>query len=237
MNIENMELEKLTGTPLGMRYPLYLTQDVIDQGNDYSNFITFCSSLSEYDQVDLHISCLGGRVSTTSIIATAIENSRATFIAHLNSICWSGATVVALSCDGWVLGDMVEFGLHSTQGGTGYSELSKVKMRTDAMERMNDLIDSKYYSNLLTPEEIKRMKDGAEITFFKDELTERLKVYAEKRSEKLFKKDIESQNDLSEFTSEQLEDEVIACREDIKLYQKELKGRLKEKGGVSKCSG
>lgn len=226
MNIENMELEKLVGHPVGVRYTLFLTNDVIDQGSDYSNFITFCASLTEYDHVDLHISCLGGRVSTTSIIATAIENSRGTFTAHLNSICWSGATVVALSCDQWVVGDLVEFGLHSTQGGTGYTELSKVKMRAGAMERMNDLIDSKYYSFLLSEDEISRMKDGAEITFFKDELIERLRVYATKRQE-LFVNDQE-QPSLEEFTTEELQEELESINQDKKDIQKELKKRLSE---------
>lgn len=221
MNIENMELEKLIGSPVGMRYTVFLTNDEICEGSDYSSFITFCSSLSEYDIVDLHIACLGGRVSTTSIIATAIENSRGTFTAHLNSVCWSGATVVALSCDQWAVGDMVEFGLHSTQGGTGYAELSKVKMRATAMERMNDLVDSKYYQYLLNPEELTNMKNGCEITFFKDELIERLQQYATKRQ----KLSEEQETNFSEFSNEEIQQELLAIEQDKKDLRKELKNR------------
>lgn len=223
MNITNMKMEEVVGRPFGMQYDLALSTDVIESAEEYTGFVNFCAALTEHDIVNLHITCLGGRVSTTSIIATAIENSRANFIAHLNSICWSGATVVALACDSWVVGDMVEFGLHSTQGGTGYSELSKVKCRTAAMERLNDLIDTKYYTGLLDADEIVRMKDGLEITFFKDELIERLQRYAQYRADKLAQQN--NPEDLSQFSVEELEEEIQLCKEDIKAYQKEVKSR------------
>lgn len=225
MNITNMKMEEVVGRPFGMQYDLALSTDVIESAEEYTGFVNFCATLTEHDIVNLHITCSGGRVSTTSIIATAIENSRATFTAHLNSICWSGATVVALACDSWVVGDMVEFGLHSTQGGTGYSELSKVKCRTAAMERLNDLIDAKYYMGLLSSEELLRMKDGAEITFFKDELVERLQRYAQYRANKITQQN--NPEDLSQFSVEELEAELGLYQEDIKMIRTELKKRLK----------
>lgn len=225
MNITNMKMEEVVGRPFGMQYDLALATDVIESAEEYTGFVNLCAALTEHDVVNLHITCSGGRVSTTSIIATAIENSRATFIAHLNSICWSGATVVALACDQWVVGTLVEFGLHSTQGGTGYSELSKVKCRTAAMERLNDLIDTKYYTGLLSSEELLRMKDGAEITFFKDELIERLQRYAQYRANNI--DEANKPADLSDYTTEELETELGLYQEDIKMIRTELKKRLK----------
>jgi len=122
---------------------------------------------------------------------------------------------------------MVEFGLHSTQGGTGFSELSKVKCRTAAMERLNDLIDTKYYTGLLDEDEIVRMKDGLEITFFKDELIERLQRYAQYRADKLAQQN--NPEDLSQFSVEELEEEIQLCKEDIKAYQHEVKLRNSSK--------
>lgn len=221
MNINNLNLQELVGKPIGMDYDLYLTQDEIGEGFEYNNFLTFCSQLSENDVVNLTISCGGGRCSTASLITTAIENSRATFVAHLNAQCWSASTFIALSCDIFTVSDFVEFGCHSVQSGTGFTELSKMKSRTDAVERLNALLIQKYYSLFLLPEEIVRLNDGAEITFFKDELVGRLQEYASKR-QKLTE---EQETNFSEFSDEEINQELLAIEQDKKDLRKELKNR------------
>ncbi|MBQ0114062.1 MAG: hypothetical protein KBT03_13110 [Bacteroidales bacterium] len=226
MNITNMDLTQLIGKPLGTEYDLFMTNDVIDEGCEYNNFITFCRNLSPYDIVNLHISCSGGRASTASIICQAIEDSQANFIAHLNSYCWSASTVVALACDAWVVGDLVEFGIHTVQGGTGFTELPKIQYRAKALVEFNDRLFDKYYAKgFLTDEEIVRVKDGLELTFFKEELENRLQQYATLRVQQStqVQETLSSPPDLSKYTEEELQEELTAIDEDLKTFQQDKK--------------
>lgn len=228
MNIDSIDFENLQGVPFATKYDLYLTNDVILEGKDYNNFITLCSQLGEHDVVNLTISCFGGRVSTAALLCSAIENSKATFIAHLNGVVWSAATQVALACDGWVVGDLVEWGMHSIQGGTGYDELQKVITRAATLEKLNNVWDNKYYIDFLSEQELQLIKNGAEITMFKPELEERLKHYADKRQEVLLQPDTLENVDLSQFSSEELQEELEACTSDAKTIRAELKKRSSE---------
>ena len=227
MNIANMDLNLVYGKPIGTEYELALANDEIGEGVDYINFVTFCRNLSQYDVVNLHISSFGGRCSSAAMICKAIEDSQATFIAHLNSVCWSAATTVALACDGWIVGDLVEFGLHSTQSSTGFTELAKQVYRVEASKEVNDRINLKYYKNLLDDSEIEKINMGAEITFFKEELSKRLKVYAEKRQaeqEALLEDMIP---DLEDYSNEELEAELELASKDIKDLKSEINKRKK----------
>lgn len=235
MNITKIDFENLQCKPLGMEYDLYMTQDEIEDGEQYNGFLALCKQLSERDVVNLTISCYGGRLSTMSLIATAIEQSNATFVAHLNGVVWSASTFIALACDAWTVGDLVEFGCHSVQSGTGYTELAKMKARTDATDKLNRLMIDKYYANgFLTENECKRIDDGAEITFFKDELTERLKNYAEQRS-KQEQDFLNSLNDsdvteiIAELSDEELQEELQLATEAQKEIKKEIAKRKKDK--------
>lgn len=69
------------------------------------------------------------------------------------------------------------------------------------------------------------MKDGAEITFFKDELVERLQRYAQYRANKITQQN--NPEDLSQFSVEELEAELSLYKEDAKMIQNELKKRKK----------
>jgi ATP-dependent protease ClpP protease subunit/uncharacterized small protein (DUF1192 family) len=225
MNINQIDLSTLIGRPNGMTYDLYLTNDEIEFGDTgYNNFITLCSQLTEQDIVNLHISTAGGAVSTGALIANAIENSRATFIAHLNSYVWSMGVTIALACDAFVIGDLVEFGIHSVQGGTGYGNVDNIEARSKAVVELNKRLMEKYYSLILNSDEVDLVNRGAEITWFKEELMQRLQKFAENKQQKLLDS-LEQEPDLSQFSVEELEEELVAIADDVKKIKSEIKKR------------
>lgn len=222
MNINNLDLSQVFGKPIGTEYDLYLTNDEIGDGCEYSNFVTFCRSLSPDDVVNLHISCMGGRCSTASMITNAIESSQATFVGHLQGIIWSAATTVALACDEWVVYDLTEFGVHSVQSFAGYGAVSNIHQRASASMELDDRITDKFYKDFLTEYELDSIKNGAEITFFKEELLERLAIYQEARNQQ---DDAEYDNYIQDSLVNATDDEL---KESLKVLQSEIKKRKQQ---------
>lgn len=225
MNIAYLELEKLVALPKGCHYVLHFTDDSIEDSNAYNNFISFCDMLTENDSIDLHISGYGGRCDITSRICSAIENTKAHVTAVVNGVVWSGMTFVTLACHSFRVGEFVEFGLHSVQAGVAHGEVKKIIQRAKAVEEYNNRLLDKYGQGFLTQEEIDKLHNGDEITFFYEELINRLNQRNDTRESEYqasLPKLIEDEITLEVFTNEEL-------AEELKLIQAEIKKRKNTK--------
>lgn len=221
-------------TPLGgTKYVVNITDD-IDSPSTYDEVIALLSSATEQDEIVFNINSYGGFVDSLNMILGWKQMCPAKQTHVLMGNASSAATGFFLSpADNYIVGDRATFMCHEYQVSSGGTS-SNSKLRTDHSHRENINWVESTYSGFLSKNEIADILRGVEVYLNAEEIRNRLTLREKLKAEEAERLHIESQNDLSEFTSEQLEGEVIACREDIKLYQKELKSRNATSKGLHK---
>lgn len=215
---------KIFYTPMTQHhYSVAFTSD-IEEPSFYDSVIHLLLTAEEGTTIDFLISSYGGRLDSTVGIRGALQATKAHVTGYLLAQSCSAAGMLFLCCHSWVVNEFATFHAHTASYGS-YGKSDDVKQQVDYVTTQTERIVRSVYDSVLSKEEQDLLLSGKEFYFDDIEITKRLKYREDVRAQEAERIHIESQNDLSEFTSEQLEDEVLACREDIKLYQKELKSR------------
>jgi ATP-dependent protease ClpP protease subunit len=156
----------------------------VEEADHYTDLLNTLRNAEEEDTVHIHINSYGGYVGTAVQIVNWIEQSKATVIGHLESICHSAATVIFLSCDNWVVYDNCLALFHQYSAGF-YGEGHKVKSQVVATDAWISNLNEKYYKNFLSDEEIADMSEGKDFWFNSTDIEERLGRYIEARHKKV----------------------------------------------------
>ncbi len=108
-------------TETGLRFEAYLVGDIKDV-DDYIDLIDTLLIATPNDEYHIYIDSPGGYISAGSIIASAIEHSRATVYTHAVGLCASAACLIHNAArEGHALVDdfgilMIHMSLHNDQG-------------------------------------------------------------------------------------------------------------------------
>lgn len=234
--MEDNKYPTIFATPIGgMQYTVNVSQ-VFGDAYTFDEVIHVLHTAMPQDTVTFNINSDGGDLFSLIALKNAVKSSAAKIEMRLLGMAASAGSALLLEeAHGYYIGDDSCMMIHNMICSVGHDDTQKIVTRAEHNKKMNERFVRETYRFFLSDSEINDVINNSREIYLEDfEIRNRLTLREKLKAEEAERLHIESQNNLSEFTSEQLEEEVIACREDIKLYQKELKGRLKEKGGVSK---
>lgn len=210
-------------TPLGgVKYVVSITSD-IDKPSYFDNVVALLSTATEYDEIVFNINSYGGYVDSLNMLIgwKAMCPAKQTHVLMGNAS--SAATALFLSpADNYIVGDYANFMCHEFQVGSG-GTMSNSKRQTDHTYQQNEKFVKDNYQGFLNYDEIDDMLRGVEIYLDSKEIRQRLEAREKSKSESLQKKMLEEMDDLSEFTTEDLEEEVKALQAELRERKKKQK--------------
>ena len=212
-------------------YTVWFT-NTIEDVSFYDHVLHLLYMAEEGDIIDLMISSYGGSLDTLLAMRSAIGASKANVTGHLLANASSAAGMLLLSCHNFVINEFATFHAHTASYGS-YGKTDDVKSQVDFITKQTEEIVRSVYRNILDDFEIQKLLDGKEFYFDHRQITERLQKREELKSQQIQQQVDELENaepDLSQFSVEELEEEIQLCKEDIKAYQKEVKQRSAPKG-------
>jgi ATP-dependent protease ClpP protease subunit len=216
-------------TPLGNRYTINITSD-FDSSDTYDEVVALLSNATEMDEVIWNVSSYGGYVNSLQMLL-GWKNmcvARQTHVLHSNADSCASAFFLS-DADSYIVGDGATMFCHEIQAGVG-GTTSNMSRHMEHLKKTNEDFIKRTYQNFLNETEIDEILKGVEVFLTADEIRERLQYREEMKSKKL-QQDIQDQldtpADLSEHSTESLEEELKLLELDKKDIQAELRKRKK----------
>lgn len=209
-------------------YTIHFSQE-FDHPSYYDEVVTLLLSADEVDSFVFVINNFGGRVDALNSILNALAVTKATVTGFLVGQGCSCASVLFLACHNWIVGDNTTLMIHEQSFFVG-GKASETKKQHEHYKIQNDRFIREVYRDFLNSDEIESCLRGEDCYFEDFEIRERLQYREEMKSKKL-QKDIQDQldtpADLSEHSTESLEEELKLLELDKKDIQAELRKRKK----------
>jgi ATP-dependent protease ClpP protease subunit len=216
-------------TPLGNRYTVNITSD-FDSSDTYDEVVALLSNATEMDELIWNISSYGGYVNSLQMLL-GWKNmcvAKQTHVLHSNADSCASAFFLS-DADSYVVGDGATMFCHEIQAGVG-GTTSNMSRHMEHLKKTNEDFIKRTYQNFLNETEIDEILKGVEVFLTADEIRERLQHREEMKGKKL-QQDIQDQLntpvDLSEHSTESLEEELKLLELDKKDIQAELRKRKK----------
>lgn len=155
-----------TGTN-GTQVDYWLSDNITEMSN-YVDLLKAIETLTESDQIVLHINCYGGYIDTANQIRTALAMTPASVCIRIEGMCASAATFFFTVANEVTLAPNTIFMLHSYSGGS-YGKFHEQMAQADFMKKWFNEFVKDVYKDLLTDDEIQKLLDGKDLYFTKDE--------------------------------------------------------------------
>ena len=209
-------------------YTVHFSQE-FEHPSYYDEVVTLLLSADEVDSVIFVINNFGGRVDALNSILNALAVTKATVTGFLVGQGCSCASVLFLACHSWIVGDNTTLMIHEQSFFVG-GKASETKKQHEHYQIQNDRFIREVYRDFLNSDEIESCLRGEDYYFEDFEIRKRLQHREEVKSKKL-QQDIQDQldtpADLSEQSTESLEEELKLLELDKKGIQAELRKRKK----------
>lgn len=214
-------------------YVVNITDD-FDAPHVYDQVIALMLSATDMDTITWNVNSDGGYVKSLNMLVGFKAMCAAKQVHVLMGEASSAATSFFLSeADQYIVGDRASFMIHEYQVGSG-GTMSNSKRRTDFSNDECEKWVKDSYENFLSESEIESVLMGVEIYLDAVEIRKRLQHREEMKRKKL-QQDIQDQLntpvDLSEHSTESLEEELKLLELDKKDIQAELRKRKKVDNG------
>lgn len=214
-----------------MKYCISITDSISDVFI-YDEVLAILDNAEEDDEVVFTIASYGGHLNSLLSLRSAILSTRAEVTGKLVSHSCSAAGMLLLSCHNKVVYPNTTFHAHNATYGV-YGKSADIKAQVDFETRQLEKLMIDVYEGFLDVEkEIPLLLDGKEFYFSSEETLERIINQSKHREEmkaqqmkQEFEDSVNAEPDLSQFSVEELEEEIQLCKEDIKSYQREVKSR------------
>ena len=209
-------------------YTVNFSQE-FDHPSYYDEVVTLLLSADEVDSFVFVINNFGGRVDALNSILNALAVTKATVTGFLVGQGCSCASVLFLACHSWIVGDNTTLMIHEQSFFVG-GKASETKKQHEHYQIQNDRFIREAYRDFLNSDEIESCLRGEDYYFEDFEIRERLQHREEMKGKKL-QQDIQDQldtpADLSEHSTESLEEGLKLLELDKKDIQAELRKRKK----------
>lgn len=213
-----------------MRYTISITDNISDTFI-YDEVLAVLENAEEQDEIIFNIASYGGHVSSLLSLRAGIMATRATVTGKLISHACSAAGMLLLSCHNKVVYPNTTFHAHTCTYGA-YGKSDDIKTQVDFETNQIRKLVYDVYSGFLDAEtEIPLLLNGKEFYFDADETISRLQRYESLKQQQLQAEQLPeslADVDLSQFSLEDLQEELEDMNEDRKVLQAEIK---KRKGG------
>jgi ATP-dependent protease ClpP protease subunit len=157
---------------LSTKYTVMFDSDIEESSEFHEQFYVM-EQAGKDDLVEVCISSVGGSVATISKFQDVVKNSEAHFHAKLHGYGYSAGGALFLLCDTQEVSDLATFMAHSIQTGYG-GGTQAIESHSTMSSAQNRKLCDMLYEGFLSPEEIDRICDGAEIWMEANEIRERL---------------------------------------------------------------
>lgn len=124
--------------------------DIFTSMADAQEIINVLTEALEGDEINIHLSSLGGDVATVDVICYFIRESKATVIVHLYGLIASAATFIPLSADKVVVHPTAKMLIHAIQPDV----IALDKQTLELLNKYNHTILKNIYSGFLTELEL-----------------------------------------------------------------------------------
>ncbi len=218
--LENLKVESVAST---FTYTIYIDEDV-EEVAYYRSILSTLGAAGEGDTVRMMINTSGGYVNTASAISYAMDKCVAKIIAIMTGDVHSAGTMIALHADEWEVGHAISWMAHTASFGVRGSA-EKVKGHHAHEQELISNMLYKEYQGFYTKEEISCIADGKESWLTAEEVSTRLRNFANYRAERKEQALVEAEDALWD-ENNQLVDETVE-KLDISAKEKETFLRIK----------
>lgn len=214
---------------ISTKYTISITDNISDVFI-YDEVLMILENAEEQDEVVFNIASYGGQLNSLLSLRSGILSTKATVTGKLVSHACSASGMLLLCCHNKIVYPNTTFHAH-TASYSSYGKSSDVKAQVDFETKQIEALVNDIYEGFLDSEkEIPELLNGKEFYFTAEETMERLSKQADAQSKKL-QQDIQDQldtpADLSEHSTESLEEELKLLELDKKDIQAELRKRKK----------
>lgn len=210
-----------------MRYTISITDNISDTFI-YDEVLAVLENAEEQDEIIFNIASYGGHVSSLLSLRAGIMATRATVTGKLISHACSAAGMLLLSCHNKVVYPNTTFHAHTCSYGA-FGKSDDIKTQVDFETNQIRKLVYDVYSGFLDAEtEIPLLLNGKEFYFDADQTIERLQKYEQHKQQQLQAgqpPESLADVDLSQFSLEDLQEELEDMNEDRKVLQAEIKKR------------
>lgn len=153
----------------------YLYGEIEDDIEKYSDLLNILKTASEIDTVMIYINSEGGSMRMALQIINSMLSSACKTVTSLEGEAISAASMIFLAGEEYIVNDNCSFMIHTYSGGMRgkgnelFSQLEHVHANVKKVLH-------KFYSKILTEEELEQMIEGRDIWMDSDKLIERLEM-------------------------------------------------------------
>ena len=147
--------------------------EALEQPTDWSEELNLINTATEADTIVLDICTPGGCGDTAFLFNRALRSTQAHTVAIIGPQCSSAGSILALSCQEWILDETSEMMLHTSQYGMVGKEVDVYEHVTFSRKRLEKLFNIAY-KGFLSDNEIKMLIAGTPMYFDSEDLAERL---------------------------------------------------------------
>lgn len=211
-----------------MKYTVSITDNISDVFI-YDEVLMLLENAEEQDEIVFTIASYGGQLASLLSLRSAIMSTKATVTGKLVSHACSAAGMLLLSCHNKVVYPNTTFHAHTASYGT-YGKSGDIKSQVDHETKQIEKLVRDVYDFFLDENEIVELLAGKEFYFDADETLKRLANQEEHKQAKALQdmqEQIDKPIDLSEFTTEELEQELELMLKDQKDLKAEITKRRK----------
>lgn len=220
----------------GMTYTINISQ-VFGDAYTFDEAIHILGIATPEDHIIVQINSDGGNLYSLIAFRNALRATQAQV--HMNLLGMAASAGGALFLEEahtYTVHDDSCLMIHNMICGTGYDDTHKIVTRAEHNKKINDRFVRNTYLNFLTEKEIESVLDGKEIYLEDFEVRERLTKREELKAQKAaqdIQDAIDTPLDLSEFSLEEIEEEIELTLKDLKDLKAEV---AKRKKGVKEKS-
>lgn len=215
-------------------YVIRLHED-IGYPDEYSEEFDVINSALPEDTVVLDLCTDGGCMDTAMLFNRALRNTAAHTVAVIGPSCASAGSIIALSCEEFILDDTSSLMIHTSTYGFGRAKDTDIFEHANFSRRQLRKLYEKVYSGYLSEGEIEDVIKGTPFYFDDEQLAERLEMLSMYREDK-FSEQLEELKAKGENVQEMKSlDELIADAVESTLHKVLDQRAAKEKKAMQKA--
>lgn len=143
---------------------------------DYIDFLRAVTDARVNDEVNIHINCYGGDITTAFNIIDVLSTSQANINISVEGNCCSAATMIALVGDTWDIMPHSFFMCH-TYSSLRFGKRQELNASSEFDKVWLDKSIREIYKGFLTDDELERLMKGEDFYFTAEEVVQRLNNY------------------------------------------------------------
>lgn len=169
---DTQKKDHFVNKPTGQLHEFYLSGTIGEPGK-YIEWFNTMRHAQEGDVIMLYINSYGGDLYTALQFMPIIRATEATVVAQVEGACMSAATLIALSCESFVISAESSWMIHNYSGGTMGKGGEMVDQVTFERKWSQKFMKEAYHG-FLTAKEIQSVLDGRDLWLDADEVIKRL---------------------------------------------------------------